>query len=179
MERQTSSRLPAQLQLNLEGRGVADHGTGSEAVSGTAGQVVGQVSLAEEGTRAWEQELMERVAEEANLVEALGRVRANKGSAGIDQMSVAELRAWLSQRTHRAELRESKRLDCPRSRLSCFAKCLPLGIARCRAGTPGGVRGEEAQASPLSRLTKTVPARAPRRRGGGKRRRNEGIVSWV
>jgi RNA-directed DNA polymerase len=33
-------------------------------------------------------------------------VCANKGSAGIDQMSVAELRAWLSQRTHRAELRE-------------------------------------------------------------------------
>ena len=27
-----------------------------------------------------------------------------------------------------------------------------IGTARCRAGTPGGVRGEEAQASPLSRL---------------------------
>src|ERR1019366_6280301 len=106
MERQTSSRRPAQLQFDLEGRGEADHGSGSEAVSGTAGQVVGQVSLAEEGTRAWEQELMERVADEANLVEALRRVCANKGSAGIDQMSVAELRAWMSQRTHRAELRE-------------------------------------------------------------------------
>ena len=105
MERQTSRRLPAQLQLDLEGRGVADHGSGSEAVSGTAGQVAGQVSKAEEGTRAWEQELMERVAEEANLVEALGRVCASKGSAGIDQMSVAELRTWMSQR-HRAELRE-------------------------------------------------------------------------
>ena len=45
---------------------------------------------------------MERVAEEVNLVEALGRVCANKGSAGIDQMSVAELRAWMSQRTQRA-----------------------------------------------------------------------------
>ena len=65
---------------------MADHGSGSEAVSGAAGQVVGQVSLAEEGTRAWEQELMGRVAEEANLVEALGRVCANKGSAGIDQI---------------------------------------------------------------------------------------------
>ena len=48
---------------------------------------------------------MERVAEEANLVEVLGRVCASKGSAGIDQMSVAELRTWMSQR-HRAELRE-------------------------------------------------------------------------
>jgi RNA-directed DNA polymerase len=64
------------------------------------------VSLAEEGTRTWEQELMERVADEANLVGALGRVCANQGSAGIDQMSVAELRAWMSQRAHRAELRE-------------------------------------------------------------------------
>jgi hypothetical protein len=36
---------------------------------------------------------MEKVAEEANLVEALGRVCTNKGSAGNDQMSVAELRA--------------------------------------------------------------------------------------
>jgi len=106
MERQTKSDLPEQLRFNLEGRGVADHGQGSEAVSGTAGQVAEQVSKAEEGTRAWEQELMERVAEEANLVEALGRVCANKASAGIDQMSVAELRAWMSQRSHRAELRE-------------------------------------------------------------------------
>src|SRR5512138_4024296 len=42
----------------------------------------------------------------------------------------------------------------PRSRgiLSCCARCLLIGTARCRAGTPGGVRGEEAQASPLSRL---------------------------
>lgn len=65
------------------------------------------MSKAEEGTRAWEQELMEKVAEEANLVEALGRACANKGSAGTDQISVAELRAWWSQRTHRAELREN------------------------------------------------------------------------
>jgi RNA-directed DNA polymerase len=49
---------------------------------------------------------MEKVAEEANLLEALRRVCANKGSAGIDQMSVAELRAWMSQRTHRETLRE-------------------------------------------------------------------------
>jgi hypothetical protein len=57
---------------------------------------------AEEGTSAWEQELTERVAEESNL--ALGR--ADKGSAGIVQMSVAKLRTWMSQRTHRAELWE-------------------------------------------------------------------------
>ena len=49
---------------------------------------------------------MARVADEANLVEALRRVCANKGSAGIDQMSVAELKAWFSQRTHREKLKE-------------------------------------------------------------------------
>jgi len=49
---------------------------------------------------------MTRVADEANLVEALRRVCANKGSAGIDQMSVAELKAWFNQRTRREKLKE-------------------------------------------------------------------------
>jgi hypothetical protein len=37
---------------------------------------------------------MEKVAEEANLLEALRRVCANKGSAGADGMDVTELKAW-------------------------------------------------------------------------------------
>ena len=64
------------------------------------------MSAAEEGTRALKQDLMERVADEANLVEALARVCANKGSAGIDQMTVAELKAWMSERAHREKLKE-------------------------------------------------------------------------
>ena len=60
--------------------------------------MVGQVSSAEEGTRALKQELMEKVAEEANLLEALRRVCANKGSAGVDGMDVTELKAWMSKR---------------------------------------------------------------------------------
>jgi hypothetical protein len=44
---------------------------------------------------------MTRVADEANLVDALRRVCANKGSAGIHQMSVTELKAWFNQRTPR------------------------------------------------------------------------------
>jgi RNA-directed DNA polymerase len=48
---------------------------------------------------------MERVADEANLIEALRRVCANKGSAGVDGMDVTELKAWMSVRAHR----ESKR----------------------------------------------------------------------
>src|SRR5678815_3167132 len=48
---------------------------------------------------------MERVAEEANLIEALRRVCANKGSAGVDGMDVTGLKAWMSVRAHREQLR--------------------------------------------------------------------------
>lgn len=61
---------------------------------------------AEEGTRALKQDLMERVADGANLIEALRRVCANKGSAGVDGMDVAELKAWMSVRANRGPLRD-------------------------------------------------------------------------
>lgn len=77
MKRQTSNELPEQLSFGWEERGCAGHGTGSEAVSGAAGQVVEQVPTAEERTRALKQDLMEKVAAEANLLEALRRVCAN------------------------------------------------------------------------------------------------------
>jgi RNA-directed DNA polymerase len=48
---------------------------------------------------------MERVAQEANLIEALRRVCANKGSAGVDGMNVTELKVWMSVRTNREQLR--------------------------------------------------------------------------
>jgi RNA-directed DNA polymerase len=106
MKRQTSSGLPEQLSFHWEERGRVGHGESSNAVSGAAGQVAGQVSSAEESTRALKQELMEKVAEEANLLEALGRVCANKGSAGVDGMDVTELKAWMSMRANREQLRE-------------------------------------------------------------------------
>jgi len=105
-KRQTSSGLPEQLSFSWEERGHAGHGPGSDAVSGAAGQVAGQVSAAEERTRALKQDLMEKVAQEANLLEALRRVCANKGSAGVDGMDVTELKAWMSVRAHREQLRE-------------------------------------------------------------------------
>jgi len=67
---------------------------------------VEQVSTAEERTRALKQDLMEKVAEEANLLEALRRVCANKGSAGVDGMDVTELKAWMSVRANREKLRD-------------------------------------------------------------------------
>lgn len=51
---------------------------------------------------AWEQEraltrnLMERVASSANLNQAYKRVKANDGAAGVDGMSVSELRSWIA-----------------------------------------------------------------------------------
>jgi hypothetical protein len=91
MKHQSSNGLPEQLSIDWEGPGGVGHGTHSDAVSGAGGQVVGQVPAAEESVRALKQDLMERVAEAANLVEALGRVCANKGSAGVDGMNVTEL----------------------------------------------------------------------------------------
>lgn len=106
MKRQKSNELPEQLSFGWGEQGCVGHGSSGEVVSRTAGQVVGQVPTAEEGTRALKQELMERVAEEANLIEALKRVCANKGSAGVDGMDVTELKAWMSVRANRELLRD-------------------------------------------------------------------------
>jgi len=106
MKRQTSNGIPEQLSFGWEERGSVGHGRSGEAVSGAAEQVVGQVPTAEEGTRALKQDLMERVAEQANLIEALRRVCANKGSAGVDGMNVTELKAWMSVRANREKLRD-------------------------------------------------------------------------
>jgi RNA-directed DNA polymerase len=54
--------------------------------------------------RALTQNLMERVVVPSNLNAAFRRVKANKGSAGIDGMTVAELSPWLS--THKGQLIE-------------------------------------------------------------------------
>lgn len=106
MKRQTSNGLPEQLSLSWVEQGCVGHGNGGEAVSGTAGQVVGQVLTAEKGARALKQDLMERVVDEANLIEALRRVSANKGSAGVDGMDVTGLKAWMSVRANREKLRD-------------------------------------------------------------------------
>jgi RNA-directed DNA polymerase len=104
-KRQTSNELPEQLSFDWEERGRVGHGQGSDAVSGAARQVVGQVSSAEESTRALKQDLMEKVAEEANLLEALRRVCANQGRAGVDGMDVTALKAWMRVRANREQLR--------------------------------------------------------------------------
>jgi RNA-directed DNA polymerase len=44
--------------------------------------------------------LMEEVGERENLKEALRRVKANKGSAGIDGMTIDEIADYLTRKIH-------------------------------------------------------------------------------
>jgi RNA-directed DNA polymerase len=60
---------------------------------------------ANEHGRSGADDLMDRVVERSNLAQALKRVRQNRGSAGIDGMTVDELVPYL--RTHWAGIREA------------------------------------------------------------------------
>ena len=61
------------------------------------GGSVCQVAAASEGSGPIEPALMEEVVRRENLVRALKRVRANKGSPGVDGMSVDELPGYLQK----------------------------------------------------------------------------------
>jgi RNA-directed DNA polymerase len=52
-------------------------------------------------TRALTQHLMEEVASSANLNQAYKRVKANAGAAGIDGMTVSDLRPWIAENRER------------------------------------------------------------------------------
>ncbi len=87
-------QMSRQLELPLGSRGEAPRAQRSaEAPTATHAD-----------ERSGTSDLMERVCERANLQAALKRVRKNKGSAGIDRMTVDELPQHL--KTHWLELRE-------------------------------------------------------------------------
>lgn len=86
--------MSRQLELPLEGTGDA------RSVERSAEEP----TATHENERSGASDLMERVCERANLQAALKRVRKNKGSAGIDGMTVDELPDYL--REHWPELRE-------------------------------------------------------------------------
>ena len=68
------------------------------AAGGEAAQIVAQqTSRVLDQTRALTQNLMEKVCEQRNLDQAVKRVRANKGSPGIDKMRVDELEKWMKE----------------------------------------------------------------------------------
>ena len=79
------------LQASLRLGATGDGGTRSGACAES------QASTAWEQQRALTQMLMEEVASSANLNQAYKRVKANKGAAGVDEMSVAELLPWLRE----------------------------------------------------------------------------------
>jgi group II intron reverse transcriptase/maturase len=86
--------MTSQLELLLENRGEAPTGKRSEE----------EPTAAHENERSGASGLMEKVCERPNLLAALKRVRRNKGSPGIDGMTVDELSAHL--REHWPRLRE-------------------------------------------------------------------------
>lgn len=75
-----------------------------EAGSGSETNEAQQAFTAVDQQRALTQDLMERVVLPSNLNAAYRRVKANKGSAGVDGMTVDELSPWLS--THKWQLIE-------------------------------------------------------------------------
>lgn len=71
------------------------HGATGDGGTGTGAHEEPQASTVWEQQRALTQALMEEVASSANLNQAYKRVKANKGAAGVDAMSVTDLLPWL------------------------------------------------------------------------------------
>ena len=80
-----------------------------------------------------EQDLLEQIMAEANMTEAMKRVKQNKGAGGIDRMTVDELDSWMAE--HRDRLRQRildgkyrpkavRRVDIPKDK----GKTRKLGI---------------------------------------------------
>jgi RNA-directed DNA polymerase len=83
-------------------------GSTGDGGTGAGGCEESQASAASGQARALPDQLMEEVTRTGNLIEALKRVRANKGSAGVDGMTVHELLPWVRQHVQEfvASLRE-------------------------------------------------------------------------
>lgn len=77
------------LKAALRHGAIGDGGTRSGAHEES------QASTARTQQRALTRHLMEEVASSANLNQAYKRVKANKGAAGVDGMTVSELLSWI------------------------------------------------------------------------------------
>lgn len=78
------------------------HGDTGKGGTGAGTYEERQAATVSTGKRALAQDLMEEVCHLANLNRAYKYVKANKGSAGVDGVTVGELREWL--RIHKDEL---------------------------------------------------------------------------
>lgn len=77
------------------------HGVSGEGGTGAGTLVEQQAPAAWSEARALTQHVMEEVAGSANLNRAYKRVKANHGAAGIDGMTVSDLRAWIAENRER------------------------------------------------------------------------------
>lgn len=102
------------------------HGATGKGGTGTGACEERQTSAALNAKRALNQNLMERVCHLANLDRACKCVKANKGSPGVDGLTVKELGEWL--RIHKDELIASL-LD---------GTYRPLPVKRVEIPKPGG-----------------------------------------
>lgn len=94
-----------QLDLFRDWQEPSCHGERGEGGTGPASCEARQGFTALERTRALTMHLMERVAERSNLLEAYRKVKSNKGSGGVDGMTVHQLGPWL--REHHGKLMAS------------------------------------------------------------------------
>lgn len=104
MNEERQQGIPEQLSLFEQVGSVIRPVDFGEAGSGSETNEEQQSFTAVEQQRALTQNLMERVVFPSNLNAAYRRVMANKGSAGIDGMTVADLSPWL--RSHKRQLIE-------------------------------------------------------------------------
>jgi len=94
-----------QMSLFEGKKGQVRHGASGEGGTGPAAREEWQALTVLERERALTGDLMGRVCERANLNRAYKRVKANKGAAGVDGMTVEELPGWLVE--HKEGLIES------------------------------------------------------------------------
>jgi len=72
-------------------------GPGSERNSRGKPKGASSATAGEEVTGPGTTQLMEAVVERSNMIQALRRVERNRGTAGVDGMTIAELRAYLKE----------------------------------------------------------------------------------
>ena len=90
-------------QLDLFEARTADvrHGASGDGGTGPGAHEEPQASTVWEQQRALTQTLMEEVASSGNLNQAYSQVKANKGAAGVDGMTVGDLLAWIAEHRER------------------------------------------------------------------------------
>jgi len=133
--REQKAAIPQEGTLQAEaGRKPMTAAPGAEARTAAAGQTKSESDL-----------LMERVVESSNMRRALKRVVQNRGSAGVDDLTVAELGGWL--KAHWPRVKEAllagqympqpvRRVDIPKPQ----GGVRTLGVATVSANCPGSQR---------------------------------------